>query len=47
VKIGDSTFLLPVGAEIVALNASGAWSRVTVEYKNHRHFEASTNVTFH
>jgi hypothetical protein len=47
VKIGDSTFLFPVGAEIVALNASGTWSRVTVEYKNHRHLEASTNVTFH
>lgn len=46
VKIEESTFLLPVRAEIVSLNASGGWWRVTVEYKNHRHFEASTNVSF-
>ncbi len=28
-------------------NADGYWSRADVEYKNHRHFEASTNIVYH
>jgi hypothetical protein len=47
VKIGDATFLVPVDAEIVALTANGVWSRVVVEFRNHRHFDASTNIIFH
>ncbi len=47
VKIGDATHLLPVRVEIMGRNAEGFWSRATVEYKNHRHFEASTNIVFH
>jgi len=47
VKIGDATHLLPVGATFVVFYSSGNRYRVEVEYKNHRHFEASTNVTFH
>jgi len=39
--------LLPVAADFVVLNASGDRWHVTVEYANHRHFESSTNVTFH
>ena len=47
VKIGDASHLLPVAADFVVLNASGDRWHVTVEYANHRHFESSTNVTFH
>lgn len=47
VKIGDASHLLPVGANFVVLYSSGNRWRVEVEYKNHRHFEASTNITFH
>lgn len=44
VKIGDTSHLLPVHAEFLVLYASGERWRVEVEYKNHRHFEASTNL---
>jgi hypothetical protein len=37
VKIGDTTYLLPVAAEFDALYSSGVRWRVTLEYKNHRH----------
>jgi hypothetical protein len=47
VKIGDVSHLLPVGANFVVQYSSGAWWRVEVEYKNHRHFESSTNLTYH
>jgi hypothetical protein len=46
VKIGDATYLLPISAEFVARRSNGSAGRVLVEYKNHRHFEAATNVTF-
>ncbi|MGA3202486.1 MAG: hypothetical protein ABSF12_08325 [Bryobacteraceae bacterium] len=46
VKIGDASHLLPVGASFVVRYSSGSRWRVEVEYKNHRHFEASTSVTF-
>ena len=44
VKIGDTSHLLPVRAEFLVLYASGEHWRVEVEYTNHRHFEASTNL---
>jgi hypothetical protein len=47
VKIGDDFHLLPVAANFVVLYSSGSRFRVDVEYRNHRHFEASTNITFH
>jgi len=47
VKIGESTFLLPVGEEIFGGFVRENLYHVIVEYKNHRHFEASTNVSFH
>ena len=47
VKIGDASHLLPVAANFVVLYSSGKRWRVEVQYKNHRHFEAATNVTFH
>jgi hypothetical protein len=46
VKIGDAAHLLPVGANFVVVYSSGNRRRVDVEYKNHRHFEAATNITF-
>jgi hypothetical protein len=47
VKIGESSHLLPVRANFVVAYSSGTRYRVEVEYKNHRHFEASSNITFH
>jgi hypothetical protein len=47
VKIGDKSHLLPVRANFLILYSSGTRYRIEVEYKNHRHFEASTNLTFH
>ena len=46
VKIGDASYLLPVATEILGGFAPGDLWHVTVEYKNHRHFEASTTLTF-
>lgn len=47
VKIGDNSHLLPVRADFLVSYSSGTRYRVEVEYKNHRHFEASSAVTFH
>jgi hypothetical protein len=46
VKIGDASYWLPVSADFTWRLRSQELSRVTVDYKNHRHFEASTNLTF-
>ncbi len=47
VKIGDESHLLPVSEEIYGGFVHADLWHVVVEYKNHRHFEASSNVTFH
>jgi hypothetical protein len=47
VKIGDASFLLPVAADYVFAFSSGDVWHIAVQYKNHRHFEASTNLMFH
>ena len=47
VKIGESSHLLPVRADFLVVYSDGTRYRVEVEYKNHRHFEASTKITFH
>ncbi len=47
VKIGNNSHLLPVRANFLVSYSSGTRYRVDVEYKNHRHFEASSAVTFH
>jgi len=47
VKIGDNFHWLPVRGTCVVAYHSGKRERVEVELKNHRHFEASTSVTFH
>jgi hypothetical protein len=46
VKIGDTSHWLPVRADFLVLYSSGTRYRVEVEYKNHRHFEASTSIKF-
>ena len=46
VKIGDASHLLPVSADFIWRMPNGALYRVAIEYRNHRHFEASTNLTF-
>jgi hypothetical protein len=46
VKIGDAFHLLPVSADLIWRMPTGALYRVAIEYKNHRHFEASANLTF-
>ncbi len=46
VKIGEDLHLLPVRVNFLVRYSDGTRYRVEVEYKNHRHFEASTNVTF-
>jgi hypothetical protein len=47
VKIGDDTHLLPVYAEITIVLSTGEMRWSKHEYRNHRHFEAGSNVTFH
>lgn len=47
VKIGDTSHWLPVGLDFVFRYATGTQWRAAVEYRNHRHFEAATSVTFH
>ena len=47
VNIGDIAYLLPVAHDFVVIYPGGDTWRVAVQYKNHRHFEASANITFH
>lgn len=46
VKIGDTGHLLPVAAHFKVSYVNGARTRIDVEYRNHRHFEASSNIQF-
>jgi len=46
VKIGDASYLLPVAAEVFGGFTRGDLWHVVVEFKNHRHFEASTTLMF-
>lgn len=46
VKIGNDSHLLPIAATFEIFYSSGLRSRIEVEYRNHRHFEASTSVEF-
>ena len=47
VKIGDEKFLLPVTMELWGGWSNSGFYHVQTEFKNHRHFEASSNVKFH
>jgi hypothetical protein len=46
VKAGGETHLLPVSYERAKIFANGTSRRVLAKYTNHRHFEASTSITF-
>lgn len=46
VRIGSEAYLLPVAMEMVTGSTGHELGRTLVEYKNHRHFEASTSVQF-
>jgi hypothetical protein len=47
VKIGDEVHLLPVSGDFIIVDNTGAMHLIRNEYKNHRHFEAASTVTFH
>lgn len=47
VRIGDEAHLLPVASDFIIVESSGAMNLIRQEYKNHRHFEASSSITFH
>jgi hypothetical protein len=47
VRIGDATHLLPVSADITIVLSTGEMKLARHEYKNHRHFEAASTITFH
>jgi hypothetical protein len=44
VKIGETSYVLPVAAEVFGGFTKGDLWHVVVEYKNHRHFEASSKI---
>jgi hypothetical protein len=46
VKIGNASYRLPLAIDFVWRYPGGALSRKAIEYKNHRHFEASTKLRF-
>ncbi len=46
VKIGDASFLLPLTNDFFLGLAPGDLWHISVEFKNYRRFEASTDVTF-
>jgi hypothetical protein len=46
VNIGDEAHLLPVAAEIFGGFTHADLWHIVGEYKNHRHFEANTTLTF-
>ena len=46
IQIGDVSYLLPVSMEIFGGFSGGHLWHVLVEYKNHRHFEAASSVSF-
>jgi hypothetical protein len=45
-KSGDATYLVPMSYEsLLGLNSGEQW-HITAEFKNHRHFQSSVNLTF-
>jgi hypothetical protein len=47
VKSGDTTYLLPITVDFLEGFSAGELIHIAIEYKDHRHFEASTHLTFH
>jgi hypothetical protein len=46
VTVGGSSYLVPISAGVDVRMSDGSMERAITEYKNHRHFEAATSVTF-
>jgi hypothetical protein len=46
VKIGDDSYWLPVSAEFIWTRRTPDRYKAVVEYRNHRHFEAATDITY-
>ena len=46
VRVGDADYLLPMSSSIMRRYASGMAWRVDLEYKNFRHFESSTTISY-
>jgi hypothetical protein len=45
-KSGDATYLVPMGYELFFAFSSGDQWHVSAEFKNHRHFQSSVNLTY-
>jgi hypothetical protein len=43
---GDTTYLVPLSYELFLDFASGDKWHISAEFKNHRHFQSSVNLTF-
>ena len=46
VTIGETSHLLPLSGEVFGGFTKGDLWHVVIEYKNHRHFESATNISF-
>ena len=46
VTIGGASYWAPVAASLSVVRADGRGWWVRIEYRNHRHFEASTGITY-
>lgn len=46
VKIIDASHWLPVAADFVWSYSDASLYRVSIEYRNHRHFEAASTITY-
>jgi hypothetical protein len=46
VRIGDASWLLPIATDFVWITPRGETWHVAAQYRNHRHFEASADITF-
>jgi hypothetical protein len=46
VEVGEESHLLPIRANFLVRYYDGTRYRIDAEFKNHRHFEASSNISF-
>lgn len=46
VKIGDVSYWLPVSAEFIWTHTTPKRNRTVAEYRNHRHFESTTDIQY-
>ena len=46
VHIGHDSHRLPVAADFIWTYAGDSRLRISIEHKNHRHFEAASSITY-